>query len=137
MTDTPNDQQHSIRTPLGRARGLGSAHDGTHHWWMQRVSAIALAPLVLYLLINLRYFLSPSYADVIVFVASPDISLALILFTIASFYHAKLGVQVIIEDYIHTPLLKVTALLANIFFFSGGAIAAISAIVYINFGVYG
>lgn len=132
------DSNTSIRTPLGKARGLGSARDGVHHWWMQRVSALALMLVSLYFLTQLnKGLLSTDYVDFIVWSGRPVNSITLILFIIASFYHAMLGFQVVIEDYVHSEGVKVIAQLVNKFFFGTLGIISLYAVLYINFGIYG
>ena len=88
-----------FRAPLQNVRGLGSAKDGTHHWWMQRVTAVALVPLMIWLTFGIAGIASMDYAQARAWVASP-LTAVLMLATIwALFLHDKLGVQVIIEDY--------------------------------------
>jgi succinate dehydrogenase / fumarate reductase, membrane anchor subunit len=105
----------NIQTPLGRAKGLGSAKDGTHHWIVQRVTAIALIPLSLWFIFMMACFAKEGfvYADLIAWVVNPINATGLVLFAIAMFYHSALGVQVIIEDYVHQGFLKYSALLLN------------------------
>lgn len=130
-------QHGSIRTALGRARGLGSAKEGTHHWWMQRVTSIALIPLSLYLLTQLRHGMTADYQAFIGWVSYPPVAIALILFIVTSFYHAALGIQVIIEDYATGEGWKIALLTLNnlLFFFLG--VACLFAITYISFALYG
>jgi succinate dehydrogenase / fumarate reductase membrane anchor subunit len=132
-------KQETIRTPLGRARGLGSAKDGTHHWIMMRVTSILLLPLSVYFLFQLRYFLPEPrlYTNLIVQLADPVTALALVLFILSGFYHACLGVQTIIEDYVHGEGMKIFLLFLNkIAFFVLGT-AGIFAVAYITFALYG
>jgi len=137
-TGQPQKQkQETIRTPLGHARGLGSAKDGTHHWWMQRVTAVALVPLSLYWLSCLKCMTTPDYGVFIGWLGDPFVSIAALLFIFAAFYHAMLGVQVIIEDYIHAEGCKVACLLLNKLAFLFMGFACAFAIVYINFALYG
>ncbi|HQW80581.1 MAG TPA: succinate dehydrogenase, hydrophobic membrane anchor protein [Pseudomonadota bacterium] len=103
----------SLRTPLARARGLGSAKDGTPHWWMQRVTAVLLAPLSIWFLLCVLPMLAADYADARVWLAQPLNALLILAFALAVIYHALLGVQVVIEDYIHTRWIEV-ALLTSI-----------------------
>ena len=126
-------KQETIRTPLGAARGLGSAKEGVHHWWMQRVSAMALVPLSLYWLAYLPEIASGNRAEVAAWLASPCTAIAAILFVIASFYHAALGIQVIIEDYVIAKGLRMGALLLNNYFFFLLGVACIYAILFTSF----
>jgi len=124
----------SLKTPLGRVLGLGSAKEGTDHWWGQRVSAVALLFLgswFLYSLLGLQNF---TYLEVIRFVGVPlnGVLLSLLAMTLA--YHSYLGVQVVIEDYVHTPGTKVVSLLLSRFAHVFVAIAAVYAILVIGIG---
>jgi len=91
----------SLQTPLARVRGLGSAKSGVHHWWMQRLTAIALVPLTIYFLWLLLCMLGMDQDQARELVAKPRNALVLAAFVIALFWHAQLGLQVVIEDYIH------------------------------------
>ena len=102
----------SLRTPLGRVRGLGSAKDGTSHWWMQRVTAVMLAPLSIWFMLCALPLLAADYADARVWLAQPLNAFPLLALILAVLYHALLGVQVVIEDYIHTRWVEVTLLTA-------------------------
>lgn len=128
--------QPSLRTPLGKARGLGSAKDGFGHWWMQRVSAVALLPLSLFWLCSLKDIANPDLMHFLQWIGRPEISIAGILFVITSFYHAALGMQVVIEDYVHCEAAKIAALLANklAFFFLGTA--CVCAILWLSLASY-
>lgn len=91
----------SLRTPLGRVRGLGTAKDGTHHWWLQRLTAIALVPLTIWFVISLLQVFGMSRIEVARWIRSPSAAAPMALFLIAAFWHLKLGLQVVIEDYVH------------------------------------
>ncbi len=123
----------SLRNPLAKARGLGSAKDGTAHWWAQRVSAIALVPLVLYVLYLLVSLAGAEYATVRLTIAQPVNALLLILFIGTAFWHARLGLQVVIEDYIHVGWLEITLMIAVKFVYVVLGLAAIIAIGRIAF----
>ena len=101
----------SMRTPLGQVRGLGSAKDGTHHWWMQRLTAVALVPLVLIFAIQVIALSAADHAEVSATLGHPVVAGIAILLVITVFYHLRLGLQVVIEDYLHTEWVKLAALL--------------------------
>lgn len=96
----------SLRTPLSVVRGLGSAKEGVNHWWWQRLTALALIPLALWFVFSVAALAGAEHATVILWMQSPVVAALLILFISVVFYHAQLGVQVVIEDYIHTEWLK-------------------------------
>jgi succinate dehydrogenase membrane anchor subunit len=95
-----------MRSPLGRAIGLGSAKEGVEHWLLQRVTAVALAPLVLWFVIALIGLIGADFDTVQAWVGRPLPAIFLVLLLIATFYHASLGLQVVIEDYIHAELAR-------------------------------
>ncbi|MCA3245910.1 MAG: succinate dehydrogenase, hydrophobic membrane anchor protein [Tagaea sp.] len=104
-------QGKSLRSPLGRVRGLGSAKDGTHHWWAQRVTAIALVPLLLWFVASVVSLAGAPLAEVKAWLASPIAAVLLLALIVAVFHHAQLGLQVVIEDYVHAEGVKIAALL--------------------------
>ncbi|MEM7467747.1 MAG: succinate dehydrogenase, hydrophobic membrane anchor protein [Pseudomonadota bacterium] len=122
----------SLQSHLGRVRGLGSAKDGTHHWWWQRLTAIALVPLSIWFVCGLLDVLDSSYSEATAWVAKPHVTVLLLVFVAALFYHMKLGMQVVIEDYLHVEWMKISALIALKFACALGAIAAIVAILKIS-----
>ncbi len=124
----------SLRTPLGRVLGLGSAKDGTDHFISQRISAIALALLGLWFLYSMLTIESLSYLDVLRFVASPINAVLLSLLSITVCYHAWLGVQVVIEDYVHSPGLKIISLIASRFAHAFIAIVCVYSILVLGLG---
>ncbi|WP_363797470.1 succinate dehydrogenase, hydrophobic membrane anchor protein [Lysobacter firmicutimachus] len=128
--------QHSkrLRNPLKTARGLGSAKDGTHHFVVQRVTAIAMIPLVLYVVGLIVSWIGADYAAVRASVANPCNAVLLSAFLIAMFWHAKLGLQVVIEDYVHTPGLAIASQLAVVFVCVLAALASVLAIIRIALG---
>lgn len=123
-----------LRTPLKRARGLGSAKDGTHHFIIQRITAIALVFLSIYVIGLVVSLIGGDYAAVRATVANPCNAVLLIAFVIATFWHAQLGMQVIIEDYVHTPWLAVTSQLVVIFVCVLAALASVLAVIRIALG---
>lgn len=124
----------SLRSPLGRARGLGSAKSGTQHWWSQRLTAVALVPLIIWFVISMVAATGSDYASARDFIGSPVSAVLLILLIVTTFHHAQLGLQVVIEDYVHTKSVEIALLLAV----KGAAIvlavAAIFAVLSIAFG---
>ena len=115
----------SMRTDLGRVRGLGSAKEGVHHWWMQRLTAIALVPLILWFVASLAGLAGAGHTETVEWLGSPLVAIAMILMVVATFYHAALGVQVVIEDYVHHEGLKFFWLIAAKFIFLVFGIAAV------------
>lgn len=101
-----------MRSPLGRVRGLGSAKDGTGHWWAQRVTALALVPLVIWFVFSVIGIAGADYAAFTAWLSSPLVAGLMILLIVATFHHAQLGLQVVIEDYVHDEGVKVASLLA-------------------------
>ena len=124
----------NLRTPLKRALGLGSAKDGTSHFMLQRITAIALLFAGAWLIGLLLSLTSSDYVFVRATVADPLNATVLLAFLIAACWHAKLGLQVVIEDYLHTPLLAGAAHLANIFICALAAIGGVLAIIRIALG---
>ncbi len=122
----------SLRSPLGRVLGLGSAKEGAGHWWGQRISAAALVLLGLWFAIAVAHLHISHYDDVIAFIAMPIHSVLLILLCATMAYHSWLGVQVVIEDYIHAPVAKVALLTLSRFAHVFVAVASIYAILRIG-----
>ena len=123
-----------LRNPLQRARGAGSARSGVQHWWRQRVTATALFFLGIWFLLLVLALMHGGYDAARTTLAHPVNAALMVAFVIALFWHLQLGVQVIIEDYVHTPLLGGIAHLANIFVCALAAIAGVLAIVRIALG---
>jgi succinate dehydrogenase / fumarate reductase membrane anchor subunit len=100
-----------LRSPLGRVRGLGSAKEGVAHWWAQRVTALALIPLTIWFVASVIALAGADYAAVVAWLRSPVVAALLVLLLFATFYHAALGLQVVIEDYVHEEGAKLAAIL--------------------------
>lgn len=114
-------------TPIGRVRGLGTAHEGAHHWMQQRFTAIGNLVLMSYLVVSFALLGDFGYASVIKWLSTPLASTAVILLVISVFWHARLGMQVLIEDYIHEPGSKFATIAAlNLAIIGGGAFAIFS-----------
>jgi succinate dehydrogenase / fumarate reductase membrane anchor subunit len=125
----------SMRTPLGRVRGLGSARSGTEHFWRQRLTAIANVPLVLGGVMLMISLTGRSYPAVKQILASPLVAVLMLLFILSITTHMKIGMQVIIEDYVHEEKQKLTLLMLNIFYAVAIGLACAFAIFKISFGV--
>ncbi|WP_334128394.1 succinate dehydrogenase, hydrophobic membrane anchor protein [Sneathiella sp.] len=123
-----------MRAPLKKVRGLGSAKDGTTHWWHQKVTALALVPLFVIGLAYVLCLLGADYTEVRQTLSQPFASLILLLLIVATFYHLKLGLQVVIEDYIHTESTKFILLLLNSFVCAAVGLAAALAVLKLAFG---
>lgn len=104
-----------FRPAIGRVTGLGSAKEGTHHFWIQRLTAIALVPLTLWFVASIASLAGAEQAAVKAWLSSPVAALLMLAFLISGFWHLKLGLQVVIEDYIHSEAVKITALVLNSF----------------------
>lgn len=123
-----------MRTPLGRIRGLGSAREGTQHFWRQRLTAIANVPLTLFFVGFLISLNGAGYAETRTALSNPFVGLVMLLFAGSALFHMRLGMQVIIEDYVHGDLLKIALLALNTFFAIALAAAAGIALLKLAFG---
>lgn len=126
--------QDSLRTPLKIARGWGSSRSGVHHWWLQRVSAIALIPLSIWFLFLMGDLVHASYPMVRGAIAQPVHAVLLMVLSVCLFWHGALGLQVIIEDYVHTRWLELTLQIALRFGAVLGALACVLAVLAIWLG---
>lgn len=118
-----------LRTPISRTRGLGSAKDGLGHWTMQRLTAIANAVLIIWFLISAMTLAGADYVETKAWLASPVCAGLMLLLIISGFYHAKLGLQVVIEDYVHHEGLKIASVTAvTLVTFALGVIAAVAVL---------
>lgn len=121
-------------TAIGRVRGLGPSHGGTHHWLLQRFTAAGNLIAITYLLVSFLLLPDLDHGTVTAWVGQPLAATALALLVISTFWHARLGLQVVVEDYVHTAGVKFAAILAlNLAFFAGAAFGLIS-IAQIAFG---
>jgi len=123
-----------MRTPLSKVRGLGSAKSGVHHWIMQRITAVALVPLGLWFVWSLSCLAGADHATVSAWVAGICNATLLIVFIAALFYHSQLGLQTVIEDYVHQPALKLMTLLGCLFANILLAVAGILSVLRIALG---
>ncbi len=113
-------------TPIGRVRGLGSAKQGVHHWWHQRLTAGSNILLMLWFVISLARLPSLEYASIIRWLSSPWAAIPMLLLVVSVFYHFRLGLQVVIEDYQHNESRVVAMLLLNLFTVATAAVAVFS-----------
>jgi len=134
MSDTNNARTADYRTPLKRVRGLGAAKSGTQHFILQRVTAVALVFLVLWAIGLALSLVHTDYAHARDTLRHPFAAVWLIAFLIAAFWHAQIGLQVVIEDYVHTRWLETVAQLAVKFVCAAAALSGIVAVVRITLG---
>jgi succinate dehydrogenase / fumarate reductase membrane anchor subunit len=123
-----------MRSPLGRAIGLGSAKEGVEHWWAQRITAVALVPLSLWFASAVIALAGADLETVQNWIARPLPAILLVLLLIALFYHTSLGLQVVIEDYVHMELAKLGLLIVTRLLCFGFAVAGIFAVLSIALG---
>jgi succinate dehydrogenase / fumarate reductase membrane anchor subunit len=107
-------EQNTVRlqSPLGRVRGLGSAKGGTHHWWIQRVTSIALLPLTIWFIISIATHTGSNHAQVVAWIGHPLNAVLLLSFILISFQHAGSGMQVVLEDYVRNEMNRMVSILA-------------------------
>jgi succinate dehydrogenase / fumarate reductase membrane anchor subunit len=125
----------SVRTPLARVRGLGSSHSGTSDFWRQRLTAVAMLLLLIPVIIIVMSLLRSNQAGAAQVLGSPLVAILMLLFIVASVWHMKIGMQVVIEDYVHEEKLKLIAIIANNFFSIAVALASVYAILKLSSGV--
>jgi succinate dehydrogenase / fumarate reductase membrane anchor subunit len=126
--------RQALRTPLGRALGLGSAKNGVEHWWAQRVTAAALVVLGLWFVASLVALAGADHATVVAWLHGPLAAILTILMLTAVFYHGALGLQVVVEDYVHSEWAKIPVLVIIRLLSLACAVAGIFAVLRIAFG---
>ena len=124
----------SLETRLAKVRGLGSAKDGTHHWWAQRLTAVALVPLTIWFAVAVAGMAGTGYETAAAWVASPVNTILLLLLIAATFHHLQLGVQVVVEDYMHAEGVKIATLMLVKFASAILAVACAYAVLRVAFG---
>ncbi|MFB2551266.1 succinate dehydrogenase, hydrophobic membrane anchor protein [Ensifer soli] len=105
-----------MRTPLGKVRGLGSAKDGTEHFWRQRLTAVANVPLLTFFVLFVATYAGAPYEELAAAIANPIVAVVLSAVILSAVIHMRLGMQVIIEDYVHAEMAKLALLMLNTFF---------------------
>ena len=123
----------SLRSPLGKVLGTGSAKEGVHHWWMQRLTSIALVPLTIWFVVSLLSLPSFEHVTVVSWMAQSWTALLLILFILVATWHSQLGVRVVVEDYVHGGSKTLTLVLIT-FIHAVVAAAGIFAVLKVAFG---
>ncbi|KAA0077697.1 succinate dehydrogenase, hydrophobic membrane anchor protein [Tardiphaga sp. P9-11] len=125
----------SVRTPLGRVRGLGSSHSGTSDFWRQRLTAVAMLLLLIPVIFIVMSLLRSNQAGAAQVLGTPLVAIIMLLFIVASVWHMKIGMQVVIEDYVHDEKIKLISIIGNNFFSAAVALASIYAILKLSSGV--
>jgi succinate dehydrogenase / fumarate reductase membrane anchor subunit len=127
--------ENALRTPLARVRGLGSARSGTDHFWYQRLTAVANIPLTIVFVVIVIMVMGRNYAAVAQIIGAPLVAILLLLYVGSVTYHMRLGMQTVIEDYVHDDLPKLVLLMGNTFFCIAVALSCTYAILKLSFGV--
>ncbi len=134
MVDNRYDTTRTMRTPLARAKGLGPAGHGAGHWWLHRMTAVSNVPLVISFVIIVAALAGSSYEQAIAIISHPLVAIILILAVISVTNHMRLGMQIVIEDYVHTKGYKLALLVANNFYAVIVAVACLYAILKVSLG---
>jgi succinate dehydrogenase / fumarate reductase membrane anchor subunit len=134
-TSVKSSSSTSMRTPLARVRNLGASHSGTSDFWRQRLTAVAMVLLIVPVIVIVMMLRSSNQAGAAQILGSPLIAIIMLLFIIASCWHMKIGMQVVIEDYVHGEKVKLASIMANNFFCIAVALASIYAILKMSSGV--
>lgn len=134
LRPTASPTHATIRTPLAKVRGLGSANEGTGHFWLQRLTALANIPLTLFLIWLVARYAGADHATVKTAIQKPWIAIPLLLLVLSGIYHMRIGMQVIVEDYVHTEGAKVLLLALNTFFAIAVGLTCVFAVLKLSFG---
>jgi succinate dehydrogenase / fumarate reductase, membrane anchor subunit len=125
----------NMRTPLSKVRGLGSARSGTDHFWRQRLTAMANIPLAIAFIVVVLLLQGKDRSSALHLLANPFVTILMLMFIGSGLYHMRLGMQIIIEDYVHGEGTKVLCLMANTFFTITIGVASMYALLKISFGL--
>ena len=131
----PDSSAKSMRTPLARVRSLGASHSGTSDFWRQRLTAVAMTVLIVPVIVVVLMLIGRNQAGAKQIFGSLPIAIIMLLFIVASTWHMKIGMQVVIEDYVHNEKIKLASVIANNFFCIAVALASIYAILKMSSGV--
>jgi succinate dehydrogenase / fumarate reductase, membrane anchor subunit len=134
MVDNRPDTRVSMRTPLARVKGLGASGHGVEHWWMHRMTAVSNIPLIVAFVIIVASLAGRPHAEALRIVSNPLVAILLVLCFISVTNHMRLGMQIVIEDYVHDKGLKIAALIANNFFGAVIAVVCLFSVLKISFG---
>jgi len=134
-TPLVHGRSEELRTPLARVRGLGSARSGTEHFWHQRLTAVANVPLTIAFVLIVISLLGRNHAAAQQILGTPLVAIVMLLFLGSTIYHMRIGMQVIIDDYVHHDVLRLALVMANTFFTIAVGLAAAYAIFKLSFGV--
>jgi succinate dehydrogenase / fumarate reductase membrane anchor subunit len=134
MVDNRADTRVSMRTPLARVKGLGAAGHGVEHWWLHRMTAVSNVPLIIAFVIIVAGLAGRSHAEALAIVSNPLVAILLVLCFISVTNHMRLGLQIVIEDYVHDKGYKIAALIANNFFAAVIAVVCLYSVLKISFG---
>ena len=131
----PDSSAKTMRTPLARVRSLGASHSGTSDFWRQRLTAVAMTVLIVPVIVVVLMLIGSNQAGAKQIFSSLPIAIIMLLFIVASAWHMKIGMQVVIEDYVHNEKIKLASVMANNFFCIAVALASIYAILKMSSGV--
>jgi succinate dehydrogenase / fumarate reductase membrane anchor subunit len=134
MADNRADTRVSMRTPLARVKGLGASGHGVEHWWLHRMTAVSNIPLIIAFVIIVAALAGSDYAQAIDIISHPLVAIILILAVISVTNHMRLGMQIIIEDYVHDKGYRIAAVIANNFYSVVVAVACLYAILKVSLG---
>jgi succinate dehydrogenase / fumarate reductase, membrane anchor subunit len=134
MVDNRPDTRVSMRTPLARVKGLGASGHGVEHWWIHRMTAVSNIPLIIAFVIIVAALAGSDYVRAIEIISHPLVAIILILAVISVTNHMRLGMQIIIEDYVHDKGYKIAAVIANNFYAVIIAVACLYAILKVSLG---